>query len=107
LWTPASQRARYCSASCRTLASRARRQASIHALAGYLDVSADVSEQAVHERGAAYAGHLLSAAGFTYDERRRTWVLPFELDFAIALPALLAASATRCEAKSVMPIAAR
>jgi endogenous inhibitor of DNA gyrase (YacG/DUF329 family) len=71
-----SKARKYCSASCRTLAARARREAAIMALADWQGIDAGRAADLVEIGGMKRTGAALAAAGFVYDERARRWGVP-------------------------------
>ncbi len=83
------QARRYCSATCRTMASRARRNATIAAVSGWLGVSGDSAAETLEAYGARRVNALLVSAGFTYDTRARCWHMPLS---ASLLPRMARAS---------------
>lgn len=64
----------YCSTSCRTLASRAKRQALPAALADLRGLPLDMAGDLLKAKGLTYWSKVLEAAGYTYVHSRRRWL---------------------------------
>jgi hypothetical protein len=71
------------------MASRARRNATIAAVSGWLGVSGDSAAETLEAYGARRVNALLVSAGFTYDTRARCWHMPLS---ASLLPRMARAS---------------
>jgi predicted nucleic acid-binding Zn ribbon protein len=65
----------YCTPSCRVLACRVRRSATIQAMADYLGSTVERAADAVELYGLATARRGLEHAGFQYDSRARRWLI--------------------------------
>lgn len=77
-WSTSGAR-KYCSPSCRTLASRTRRTATVDALAGWLGISDDKAADAIETQGLKPVASRLEAVGFMYDQAARCWRMPATL----------------------------
>jgi hypothetical protein len=66
----------YCGGTCKTLAYRARRSATIQAMADYLGSTPQRAEDAVELYGLAAAKRGLEQVGMVYDQSSRRWLIP-------------------------------